>query len=90
MRPWYARPSADLAPRLWDPLSPVACSGRLLLHFPYLMRAPPRSTLVWRTASQASAAACARFISPTAFEQARGGALGAGGGRVGFAGGGLF
>ena len=26
-----------------------------------------------------------RFISPTAFEQARGGALGAGGGRVGFA-----
>ena len=29
--------------------------------------------------------------SPTAFEQlARGGALGAGGGRVGFAGGGLF
>ena len=27
------------------------------------------------------------FISPTAFEQARGGALGAGGGRVGFAGG---
>ena len=27
---------------------------------------------------------------PTAFEQARGGALGAGGGRVGFAGGGLF
>ena len=30
------------------------------------------------------------FISPTAFEQARGGALGAGGGRVGFAGGGLF
>jgi len=27
-------------------------------------------------------------ISPTAFEQARGGALGAGGGRVGFAGGG--
>ena len=30
------------------------------------------------------------FISPTAFEQARGGALGAGGGRIGFAGGGLF
>ena len=30
------------------------------------------------------------FISPTAFEQARGGALGAGGGRVVFAGGGLF
>ena len=30
------------------------------------------------------------FISPTAFEQARGGALGAGGGRVGFAGGSLF
>ena len=31
------------------------------------------------------------FISPsTAFEQARGGALGVGGGRVGFAGGGLF
>jgi len=32
----------------------------------------------------------APFISPTTFEQARGGALGAGGGRVGFAGGGLF
>ena len=31
-----------------------------------------------------------RYHSPTAFEQARGGALGAGGGRVGFAGGGLF
>ena len=30
------------------------------------------------------------FISPTAFEQARGGALGAGGDRVGFARGGLF
>ena len=30
------------------------------------------------------------LVSPTAFEQARGGALGAGGGRVGFAGGGLF
>jgi hypothetical protein len=30
------------------------------------------------------------FISPTAFEQAQGGPLGAGGGRVGFARGGLF
>ena len=36
------------------------------------------------------ASAARAFISPTAFEQARGGALGAGGGRVGFAGGGLF
>ena len=39
-----------------------------------------------RSARYASAARA--FISPTAFEQARGGALGAGGGR--FAGGGLF
>jgi hypothetical protein len=39
----------------------------------------------WPLASAARA-----FISTTAFEQARGGALGAGGGRVGFAGGGLF
>jgi hypothetical protein len=38
----------------------------------------------------ASAARAFIIISPTAFEQARGGALGAGGGRVGFAGGGLF
>ena len=37
-----------------------------------------------------NASAARAFISPTAFEQARGGALGAGGGRVGFAGGGLF
>ena len=36
------------------------------------------------------ASAARAFISPTAFEQARGGALVAGGGRVGFAGGGLF
>ena len=36
------------------------------------------------------ASAARAFISPTAFEQARGGALGAGGGRVGFTGGGLF
>ena len=42
-----------------------------------------------RTAGRYASAARA-FISPTAFEQARGGALGAGGGRVGFAGGGLF
>ena len=43
-----------------------------------------------RTAGRYACAARA-FISPTAFEQARGGALGAGGGRVlGFAGGGLF
>ena len=42
-----------------------------------------------RTAGRYTSAARA-FISPTAFEQARGGALGAGGGRVGFAGGGLF
>ncbi len=42
-----------------------------------------------RTAGLYASAARA-FISPTAFEQARGGALGAGGGRVGFAGGGLF
>ena len=41
-----------------------------------------------RTAGRYASAARA-FISPTAFEQARGGALGAGGGRVGFAGGGL-
>jgi hypothetical protein len=38
----------------------------------------------------ASAARAFIIISPTALEQARGGALGAGGGRVGFAGGGLF
>ena len=38
-----------------------------------------------RTAGRYASAARA-FISPTAFEQARGGALGAGGGRVGFAG----
>ena len=37
-----------------------------------------------RTAGRYASAARA-FISPTAFEQARGGALGAGGGRVGFA-----
>ena len=44
-----------------------------------------------RTAGRyASAARAPSFISPTASEQARGGALGAGGGRVGFAGGGLF
>ena len=42
-----------------------------------------------RTAGRYASAARA-FFSPTAFEQARGGALGAGGGRVGFAGGGLF
>ena len=36
------------------------------------------------------ASAARAFFSPTAFEQARGGALGAGGCRVGFAGGGLF
>jgi len=42
-----------------------------------------------RTAGRYASAARA-FMSPTAFEQARGGALGAGGGRVGFAGGGLF
>ena len=42
-----------------------------------------------RTAGRYASAARA-FISPTAFEQARGVALGAGGGRVGFAGGGLF
>ena len=36
------------------------------------------------------ASASRAFISPTTFEQARGGALGAGAGRVGFAGGGLF
>jgi hypothetical protein len=44
------RPSADLAPRLWDPLSPVASSGCLLLYPPYFMRAPPRR-LGWRTVS---------------------------------------
>ena len=33
--------SADLAPRLWDPLSPVACSCRLLLFLPHFVRAPP-------------------------------------------------
>ena len=43
-----------------------------------------------RTAGRRYASAARAFISPTAFEQARGGALGAGGGRVGFAGGGLF
>jgi len=43
-----------------------------------------------RTAGRYASAAARAFISPTAFEQARGGALGAGGGRVGFAGGGLF
>ncbi len=42
-----------------------------------------------RTAGRYASAARA-LISPTAFEQARGGALGAGGGKVGFAGGGLF
>ena len=42
-----------------------------------------------RTAGRYASAARA-FISPNAFEQARGGALGAGGGRVGFGGGGLF
>ena len=43
-----------------------------------------------RTGAGRYASAARAFISPTAFEQARGGALGAGGGRVGFAGGGLF
>ena len=43
-----------------------------------------------RTAGRYASSAARAFISPTAFEQARGGALGAGGGRVGFAGGGLF
>ena len=43
-----------------------------------------------RTAGRTYASAARAFISPTAFEQARGGALGVGGGRVGFAGGGLF
>ena len=42
---------------------------------------------VWASAARAFVSPS---ISPTAFEQARGGALGAGGGRVGFAGGGLF
>jgi hypothetical protein len=42
-----------------------------------------------RTAGRYTSAARA-FISPTAFEQAQGGPLGAGGGRVGFARGGLF
>ena len=41
-----------------------------------------------RTAGRYASAAAA-FISPTAFEQSRG-ALGGGGGRAGFAGGGLF
>ena len=41
-------------------------------------------------ASRYASTSARAFISPTAFEQARGGALGAGGGRVGFAGGGLF
>ena len=36
---------ADLAPRLWDPLSPVACSGRLLFLRPYFVRAIPRHPL---------------------------------------------
>ncbi len=44
--------------------------------------APPAAT--------AYASAARALISPTTFEQARGGALGAGGGKVGFAGGGLF
>ena len=48
------------------------------------LAAPPAVTRLLR------ASAARAFISPTAFEQARGGALGAGGGRVGFAGGGLF
>ena len=43
-----------------------------------------------RAAGRYASAAARAFISPTAFEQARGGALGAGGGRAGFAGGGLF
>ena len=43
-----------------------------------------------RTFGRYASAGARAFISPTAFEQARGGALGAGGGRVGFAGGGLF
>ena len=43
-----------------------------------------------RTAGRYASAVRALIISPTAFEQARGGALGASGGRVGFAGGGLF
>ena len=38
----YARLSADLAPRLWDPLSPVACSCRLLFLLPYFVKAIPR------------------------------------------------
>ena len=50
---------------------------------------PPGTGGSGRTAGRYASAARA-FISPTAFEQARGGALGAGGGRVGFAGGGLF
>ena len=43
-----------------------------------------------RTAGRYASMLRALSFSPTAFEQARGGALGAGGGRVGFAGGGLF
>jgi len=45
---------------------------------------------VYRTAGRYTRLPHAPSFRPTAFEQARGGALGAGGGRVGFAGGGLF
>ena len=80
----------------WDTQRPVLC--------PVCVPVPPETFRVLhssqylyleliggsgRTAGRYASAARA-FISPTAFEQARGGALGAGGGRVGFAGGGLF
>ena len=66
---------------------PIA-QARLRLHV--LSSSRHRGLQKSRCTAGRYASAARAFISPTAFEQARGGALGAGGGRVGFAGGGLF
>jgi hypothetical protein len=70
--------------RYWPTVAVASSRGGALEHRASLVRAEfYRPLRVYTVAARA-------FISLTAFEQARGGALGAGGGRVGFAGGGLF
>jgi hypothetical protein len=71
-------------------LGMVTCTGTAVAHARLRLSRLELIGVSGRTAGRYASAARA-FISPTAFEQARGGALGAGGGgRVGFAGGGLF
>ena len=83
-----------LSPGVFEPVPVRLCDpcARVRPYVPCVSRVcpgSPRCLCTGRTAGRYASAARA-FISPTAFEQARGGARGAGGGRVGFAGGGLF